>query len=227
MAAPMAALIVGSSSLLTSRHLAFSRAGAAAYRSQQYLVTMGANPTATFKTSMGDFKCELFMNKLPITASNFADLSKTGFYDGLTFHRVINGFMCQFGCPHSADANSRRAGTGGPEGGTSFTTPDGTVITRSAGGNIPDELVGEFSNKPGTLSMANTGMPNSGGSQIFINTKHNSFLDYFDRSSPSKHPVFGQVVEGMEVVTAIEMTRTGPGDKPVEPVRVETIVIDQ
>jgi cyclophilin family peptidyl-prolyl cis-trans isomerase len=88
--------------------------------------------------------------------------------------------MCQFGCPHSKDPKSSRAGTGGPVPGSSFTTPDGTTIVRK-GGNIPDELVGEISNKPGTLSMANTGQPNSGGSQIFINTKHNSFLDYFDR----------------------------------------------
>ena len=75
--------------------------------------------------------------------------------------------------------------------------------------------------------MANTGMPNSGGSQIFINTKHNSFLDYFDTSTPSKHPVFGKVVEGMDVVKSIEAVQTGPGDKPVEPVVVETIVITE
>ena len=72
----------------------------------------------------------------------------------------------------------------------------------------------EISNEPGTLSMANTGMPDSGGSQIFINTKHNAFLDYFDGSSPSKHPVFGKVIEGYDIVQAIESTQTGPGDKP-------------
>lgn len=181
---------------------------------------------ATFKTTKGDFKAELFMDTLPITSSNFADLSKTGFYDGLTFHRVINGFMCQFGCPNSKDPQSPRAGTGGPPPGSTFTTPDGKTITRQ-GGNIPDELVGEFSNEPLTLSMANTGSPNSGGSQIFINTKHNSFLDYFDTSTPSKHPVFGKVVEGEDVVRSIETVQTGPGDKPAEPVVVETIVITE
>ena len=124
------------------------------------------NPTATFKTSMGDFKAELFMDKLPITASNFADLAKTGHYDGLSFHRVIQGFMCQFGCPHSADPTSQRAGTGGPKPNSTFTTPDGTTVTRNAGGCIPDELLGEFSNEVGTLSMANTGQPDSGGSQV-------------------------------------------------------------
>ena len=94
---------------------------------------------ATFKTSKGDFKAELYMDTLPITSSNFADLSKTGFYDGLTFHRVINGFMCQFGCPNSKDPRSPRAGTGGPPAGSTFTTPDGKEITRD-GGNIPDEV---------------------------------------------------------------------------------------
>ena len=78
-----------------------------------------------------------------------------------------------------------------------------------------------------TLSMANTGQPNSGGSQIFINTKHNSFLDYFDNSSPSKHPVFGTVVEGEDIGYAIEKTKTGPGDKPVDPVVVSTIEITE
>ena len=150
------------------------------------------------------------MDKLPITSSNFADLAKTGFYDGLTFHRVINGFMCQFGCPFSKDPKSPRAGTGGPEPGSTFTTPDGKEITRK-GGNIPDELIEPISNEPLTLSMANTGQPDSGGSQIFINTKHNSFLDYFDPSTPSKHPVFGKVVEGDDVLFAIEKTPTGPG----------------
>jgi cyclophilin family peptidyl-prolyl cis-trans isomerase len=182
---------------------------------------------ATFKTTKGDFKAELFVDKLPITASNFADLAKTGFYDGMSFHRVISGFMCQFGCPYSKDPQSPRAGTGGPPPGGVFSLPDGTSVTRNGGGNIPDELIGELSNKPGTLSMANTGQPNSGGSQIFINTVHNSFLDYFNPQTPSAHPVFGQVVEGMDVVTAIETSKTGPGDKPAEPIVVETIVITE
>ena len=186
-----------------------------------------ANPVAKFKTSKGDFDVELFMDKMPITCSNFVDLSKTGFYDGLTFHRVIKNFMCQFGCPNSIDPMSPRAGTGGPPGGTAFSLPDGSTVTRDAGGNIPDELIGEMSNEPGTISMANTGMPNSGGSQFFLNTVHNKFLDYFDPSTPSAPPVFGKVVEGMDVVSAIESSKTMPGDRPVEPVTVETIVISE
>jgi len=75
--------------------------------------------------------------------------------------------------------------------------------------------------------MANTGQPNTGGSQIFINTVHNDFLDYFNPRTPSKHPVFAQVVEGMDVVKEIESTPTGPGDKPATPVVVETIIITE
>ena len=184
------------------------------------------NPEVTFTTSLGAFKAELYADQMPVTVANFVDLANSGFYDGLTFHRVISGFMLQFGCPHSKDPASARAGTGGPPAGSEFFTPAGETIARR-GGCIPDELTAKLSNEPGTLSMANTGQPNSGGSQIFINTKHNSFLDYFDNSSPSKHPVFGTVVEGEDIVYAIEKTKTGPGDKPVDPVVVSTIEITE
>ena len=155
-----------------------------------------SNPIAVFDTSMGTFEAEIFMDKMPITASNFVDLCNTGHYDGLHFHRVIDGFMLQFGCPLSSDPQSPRAGTGGPKGGSSFEC-DGKTITRDAGGNIPDELIDKTSNEPGTLSMANTGQPNSGGSQFFVNTVHNDFLDWWRSDlSPSQHPVFGKVVSG-------------------------------
>lgn len=171
-----------------------------------------ANPTATFQTSMGSFTAELYLDKMPITAGNFIKLANDGFYDGLHFHRVIKNFMIQFGCPHSKDPNSRMAGTGGP--------PHGT---------IQDEFPAahKLSNEPGTLSMANTGRPNSGGSQFFINTVHNSYLDWFDTRTPSKHPVFGRIVEGMDVVEAIGSTRTGQGDRPVTPVQVIKITVNQ
>ena len=107
-----------------------------------------------------------------------------------------------------------------------------TLVVPACSGRPPfasrvPQLVGKFSNEPLTLSMANTGQPNSGGSQIFINTQHNSFLDYFDTSTPSKHPVFGKVVEGDDIVFEIEGVRTGPGDKPVDPVVVNTIEITE
>ncbi len=162
-----------------------------------------ANPIATLDTSEGIIKVELFEDSMPITAGNFAQLAESGFYDGLHFHRVIPGFMLQFGCPHSKDPSSSRAGTGGPPT-----------------GNIQDELLenAKFSNEPGTLSMANTGRPNSGGSQFFVNTAHNAFLDWWDTSTPSKHPVFGKVIEGMDVVKAIEGfgSRSGATSKPMK-----------
>ena len=69
------------------------------------------NPIAKFETSMGNFEAEIYVDKMPITANNFIRLVNDGFYNGLHFHRVIQGFMCQFGCPHSRDPNSPRAGT--------------------------------------------------------------------------------------------------------------------
>ena len=169
-----------------------------------------SNPIATCETSMGTFKVELFMDKMPITAKNFADLAKSGFYNGLHFHRVIANFMIQFGCPHSKDPNSNRAGTGGP--------PHGT---------IQDEFPPEhkLSNEPGTLSMANTGRPDSGGSQFFVNTVHNDFLDWFNPATPSKHPVFGKVIEGMDIVNAIGVTPTAAGDRPITPVQMISVSI--
>lgn len=170
-----------------------------------------ANPTATFDTTLGSFKVELFQDSMPITAGNFISLAKSGFYDGLHFHRVIKGFMCQFGCPFSKDPASPRAGTGGP--------PHGTIQDE-----FPDNA--KFSNEVGTLSMANTGRPNSGGSQFFINTNHNSYLDFFTPGQ-SKHPVFGKVIEGMETVRAIESTPTGAGDRPRTPVQVRSVTIEE
>ena len=76
------------------------------------------NPIATFSTTMGDIKCEIYLDQMPITASNFIDLATSGFYNGLHFHRVIPDFMDQFGCPYSKDPKSQRAGTGGPQPGT-------------------------------------------------------------------------------------------------------------
>ena len=183
-----------------------------------------SNPIAVFDTSMGTFEAEIFMDKMPITASNFVDLANSGFYDGLHFHRVIDGFMLQFGCPNSSDPQSPRAGTGGPKGGSSFEC-QGKTIKRDAGGNIPDELIDKTSNLPGTLSMANTGQPNSGGSQFFVNTVHNSFLDWFDGQTPSQHPVFGKVTSGMDVVNKIGKTKTDRRDAPVTPVKMNSLKI--
>jgi cyclophilin family peptidyl-prolyl cis-trans isomerase len=169
------------------------------------------NPTAHLETSLGTIDVELFADKMPITAGNFVKLAKAGFYDGLHFHRVIDGFMLQFGCPHSRDPQSPRAGTGdGPDGPLQDEHP-------------PDA---KLSNEPGTLSMANTGRPNTGSCQFFVNTVHNAYLDWFSPGA-SKHPVFGRVVSGMEVVRAIEKTRTDGDDRPVKPVRMNKVTVTE
>merc|ERR1719453_556872 len=185
-----------------------------------------ANPIAVCKTSMGTFKAEIYLDKMPITASNFIALSQEGYYNGIHFHRVIPQFMAQFGCPNAKDAKSPRAGTGGPDGGTKFKNlATGEEITRNGGGNIPDELTQKLTNEPGTFSMANTGRPNSGGSQFFINVKHNSFLDWFDKSTPSKHPVFGKVTENYDLVKQITEVPTRQ-DRPNTPIKMESIAIE-
>ncbi|HWA75147.1 MAG TPA: peptidylprolyl isomerase [Polyangiaceae bacterium] len=169
-----------------------------------------SNPTATLSTSLGDITVELYADKMPITTQNFIKLAKSGFYDGLHFHRVIDGFMLQFGCPHSRDPQSPRAGTGnGPDGCISDEHP-------------PDA---KLSNEPGTLSMANTGRPDSGSCQFFVNTVHNAYLDWFS-PGPSKHPVFGRVTSGMDVVKKIEKSPTDARDRPVTPVRMEKVTVN-
>ena len=131
--------------------------------------------------------------------------------------------MNQFGCPHSKDPTSDRSGTGGPPDGTFANLVTGATEKRSNGGNIEDENISRDSNEPGTLSMANTGQPNSGGSQFFINTVHNSFLDWFTPGA-SRHPVFGKVTSGMEVVTSINKARTS-NDRPLTPIMMKSITV--
>lgn len=168
-----------------------------------------ANPTATFETSLGTFSAEIYQDKMPITAGNFIKLAQSGFYDGLHFHRVIKNFMVQFGCEHSKDPNSPMCGRGG--------SPLGRV-------NDEHPAQHKISNEPGTLSMANTGAPNSGGAQFFINTVHNDRLDWFT-PGPSKHPVFGRVTGGMDVVKKIETTATDNGDRPKTPVKMIKVTV--
>ncbi len=154
--------------------------------------------TATLKTSKGDITIEFFSDLTPKTVENFTKLAGDGFYDGVKFHRVIKGFMIQGGDPLTKD-DSKMAlwGTGGP------------------GYKFNDELGSKNSNDVGTISMANAG-PNTNGSQFFINTAPNNFLD-------SKHTVFGKVTAGMDVVTAIESVKVGENDRPIEAVVIKSI----
>jgi cyclophilin family peptidyl-prolyl cis-trans isomerase len=174
------------------------------------------NPVAVFDTSLGSFKVELFLDKVPITAQNFIDNTNDGYYNGVIFHRVISNFMIQSGDP-------KGDGTGGHaaryhEGYGDSNTPDTWVI--------PDEFRDDLSNVRGTISMANRG-PNTGGSQFFINVVNNTNLD-FNVPDPydSQHAVFGRVIEGMDVVDAISTVKT-TSDKPDVDVVIISITIEQ
>ncbi|MFN0171433.1 MAG: peptidylprolyl isomerase [Bryobacteraceae bacterium] len=155
---------------------------------------------AVFDTSEGSFKIKLHEDKTPRTVENFVDLAegrKTGkpFYDGLVFHRVIDGFMIQGGCPQGT-------GTGGP------------------GYKFADEFHKELKHdKPGILSMANAG-PNTNGSQFFITVAPTKWLD-------GKHSVFGEVVEGYNIVDKIAKAPTGAMDRPVTPIVVNSVKIER
>ncbi len=170
--------------------------------------TNNMNPIAAVTTNYGVIEIELFDEAMPITAGNFMKLAREGFYDQTKFHRVIDGFMIQGGDPLTKTDETLRYGTGGP------------------GYSIPDEhIAGEkLTNVRGTISMANSG-PESGGSQFFINLADNTNLDFNQAPLSSKHPVFGQVVGGMDVVETIGKVSTGPSDQPIEPVVVESVVI--
>lgn len=167
------------------------------------------NPVAVLTTNQGVIEIELFADTMPVTAGNFQKLVEEGYYDGTKFHRVIENFMIQGGDPLTKDDSQQaRWGTGGP------------------GYAIADEHVaGELlTNTRGTISMANSG-PNSGGSQFFINLVDNTFLDFDKEPAQSKHPVFGRVIAGMEIVDTIGTTETVPGDRPVEPIVLESVTI--
>ena len=127
--------------------------------------------TATFDTSRGPIKVELYPDKAPLTVANFVNLAKRGFYDGLNFHRVIADFMIQGGCPEGS-------GRGGP------------------GYRFEDETNNGVRHERGVLSMANAG-PNTNGSQFFITHVATPWLD-------GKHTVFGKVLEGLDVVDAVQ-----------------------
>jgi peptidylprolyl isomerase len=140
------------------------------------------------ETNKGDIVLQLY-KEMPITSGNFEKLVRAGFYNGVIFHRIIDGFMIQGGDPTGT-------GMGGP------------------GYKIKDEFTDTDldENKSGTISMANAG-PDTGGSQFFINLVYNNFLD-------GKHPVFGKVIEGMDVVEKIAKVETNAQDKPLEEVKI-------
>ncbi|HER45305.1 MAG TPA: peptidylprolyl isomerase [Thermoplasmatales archaeon] len=159
------------------------------------------NRKAVFDTNKGKFVIELYEDKAPITTTNFITLVNKGFYNGMIFHRVIPQFMIQGGCP-------KGNGTGGP------------------GYSINDEFHKDLSNVRGTIAMANRG-PNTGGSQWFINVIDNCYLDFDKKPYSSAHPVFGKVVEGMDVVDSIANVKTDANDKPVQNVMINKVTISE
>ena len=154
---------------------------------------MSENRQIRFKTNMGEFVAEMFENKAPKTTENFISLVEKKFYDGIIFHRVIDGFMIQGGDPTGT-------GMGGP------------------GYKIADEFgEGLTHDDEGYFSMANAG-PNTGGSQFFITLAPTPWLN-------GHHAIFGRVVEGMDVVRKIGVTKTDFRDRPLEEVKMETVEV--
>lgn len=158
------------------------------------------NPRIILKTNKGEIELELFADKAPNTVANFVKLAGEKFYDGTRFHRVIKDFMIQGGDPLSKDASARaRWGTGGP------------------GYQFADEI-NDVKLVRGILAMANAG-PNTNGSQFFIVTAESTpWLD-------GKHTAFGKVVNGMEVVAAIESSETGQNDQPADDVIIKEVLV--
>ena len=159
------------------------------------------NPIVTFEMESGKImKAELFPDKAPNTVNNFISLVASGFYNGLTFHRVISGFMIQGGDPAGI-------GTGGP------------------GYSIKGEFAmngfkkNDLKHERGVLSMARAMAPNSAGSQFFIMHANSSHLD-------GQYAAFGKIIEGIEVVDEIASVKTDWKDKPKEPQTMKKVTVD-
>jgi cyclophilin family peptidyl-prolyl cis-trans isomerase len=144
------------------------------------------NPTVSFKTSLGSFQVELFADKSPLTAANFVDYVKAGFYDGMIFHRVIPGFMVQGG---GMSPGLKEKSTQAP---------------------IKNEADNGVLNTRGSIAMARTSDPNSATSQFFINLADNAFLDFKSKDSSGwGYCAFGAVSGGMDTIDAIAKVETG------------------
>jgi peptidyl-prolyl cis-trans isomerase B (cyclophilin B) len=157
-------------------------------------------------TNFGNITIELDHDKAPITAANFAQYVKDGFYDGVIFHRIIDGFMIQGG---GFDANMQQ---------------------KSTRENIENEADNGLSNDIGTLAMARTMDPHSASAQFFINVNNNDFLNHTGKNPQGwGYAVFGKVVEGMEVINEMKgvatTTRAGHQDVPAENVVIESATL--
>ena len=159
----------------------------------------GGNPVVIIKTTKGDIKVELDREKAPISTDNFLAYVEDGYYDGTIFHRVINNFMIQGG---GFMADGQQKPTKAP---------------------VKNEADNGLKNKRGTIAMARTGVVDSATSQFFINTVDNDFLNHGKRDFG--YAVFGKVVDGMDVVDAIAVVPTGPGDVPDDQIVIESVTV--
>ena len=154
------------------------------------------------KTSKGDIKIELDAEKAPKTVANFMKYVEAGHYNEVIFHRVIGGFMIQGG---GFDENMNQ---------------------KSAPHTVENEADNGLANDVGTIAMARTNDPHSGGAQFFINVKDNGFLNHSGKNPQGwGYCVFGKVVEGMDVVKAIEVVSTGAQDVPNETVMINEVMV--
>jgi peptidyl-prolyl cis-trans isomerase A (cyclophilin A) len=161
------------------------------------------NPVVAMETSLGNIKIELFEKEAPISVKNFLDYTKSGFYNGTIFHRVINGFMIQGG---------------------GFTTE---FKQKSTNAPIKNEATNGLKNDHYTVAMARTGAPDSATAQFFINVRNN---DNLNRPNPDGfgYAVFGKVIEGMDVVDKIKSVKTitrGFPDVPEQQVVIKSVKV--
>jgi peptidyl-prolyl cis-trans isomerase B (cyclophilin B) len=165
------------------------------------------NPVVLMSTSMGNIRIELDAGNAPITTKNFLEYTSKGHYDGLIFHRVIPGFMIQGG---GMDAQMNEKKNNAP---------------------IKNEAANGLKNKLGSVAMARTNVVDSATSQFFINVKDNDFLNHKNTSPDGYgYAVFGQVIEGMNVVHSIEKVKTGNRgmyqDVPAQAVVINSVKLD-
>lgn len=164
------------------------------------------NPMIQIETTLGEIILELDREQAPVSVENFIAYAKAGHYDGTIFHRVIQGFMVQGG----------------------GMTPD--MQEKPTGEPIVNEAINRVKNKTGTVAMARTSEINSATAQFFINTENNTSLNHTGQTpNDFGYAVFGQVVDGMDVVYTIEQQATatvaGHDDVPVEPIVIEAVIV--
>ncbi len=191
--------------MVLSTYSVAAETGAAPTAAPQPKAKSEAPPRVEFQTNQGNFVIELYKDKAPISVANFLEYVEAGFYDNTIFHRVIPNFMIQGG---------------------GFTVD---MVQKQGRAPIRNESSNGLKNRRGTLAMARTSRPDSASSQFFINTVDNAYLD--GRPGAPGYAVFGEIVQGMDVIDKLSQVRTGTsrghGDVPVEPIIVKKAQLQQ